>query len=76
MSADSTTPSYFAVPGWLAVRGGAGKEGPVQLFLSSPFAGGLAGRTAAAAGFLLGPAGDPKNALLRSSLGCYVADCA
>ena len=38
MSADSTTPSYFAVPGWLAVRGGAGKEGPVRLFLSSPFA--------------------------------------
>ena len=25
---------------------------------------------------LAGPAGDPKNALLRRRLGCYVADCA
>ena len=25
---------------------------------------------------LAGPAGDPNNALLRRSLGCYVADCA
>ena len=57
---------------WRAGRGGAGKEGPVRLFLSSPLA---AARVEAwLEGLLLllalaGPAGDLKNALLRRCLG-------
>ena len=60
---------------WRAGRGGAGKEGPVRLFLSSPLA---AARVEAwLEGLLLllalaGPAGDLKNALLRRRLGCLL----
>ena len=61
--------------------GGAGKEGPALLFLSSPLA---AARVEASSWLeelllllaLAGPAGYLKNALLRRCLGCYVAHCA
>ena len=52
----------------LAGQGGEGKEGPAQLFLSSPLAAArveawLEGLPLLLA--LVGPAGDPKDALLR-----------
>ena len=64
---------------WRAGRGGAGKEGPARLFLSSPLA--AARVEAQLEGLLLrlalaGPAGYVRLALLSRSLGCYVADCA
>ena len=56
---------------WRAGRGGAGKEGPARLFLSSPLA--AAQVEAWLEGLLLllalaGPAGDLKNALLRHEI--------
>ena len=88
MSADSTTPSYLdvseALAGWLGGGGERGTCGRVCGALRSCFfhpplqlLGWRPGWKDCCCGWALaGPAGNPKNALLRRSLGRFVADCA
>ena len=72
MCADSTTPSYLAVSGGLAGTCAVVSIIPIAAAARvEALQEGLLRRLA-----LAGSASDLKIALLRCSLGCYVADCA
>ena len=72
--ADTTSSHQLA--GGRAVKEEQALQFLLSAFLGSCSGGGLAGRTCCCRCLSLGPAGDLMNSLLRSSLGCYVADCA